>query len=331
VYEATKNYVFWMQKTSNTYILLTSKTQNKECFMGPLNNLFNKVDGWCQPTNQTGEAQSILVRYGSTRAVSVLACAPLEALAVAENAFNGLAQGVTLPFQFLANTFSCISGSDCCDFITRGKSTVEIVSDFLATIYKVAAYAVGTVSTVILGFAAPAANLSLHSWAGLFDNNRETAIAVLEAQKIQEQLEAEHEQLKKEITAKREAEDVVTKAEQEQQEVVKSALEQQAIEAGAQKAELEKQAIEAAKLAEVEIASKAEEERLALEAAKQLETQIAVNNAQATPVAAAVVGIDEETVNYDIIAQTKPSGWRFVDPRFYWSKFPQIRNRQQAI
>lgn len=299
--------------------------------MGPLNELMNKVDGWCQLANQAGEPQGVLVRYGVTRAVSVLGCAPLEIGAVAQNAVYGFAQGIALPFQVLSNTFSWISGSECCDFISRGKSTIELVSDLLATVYKVAAYAIGTASTVILGFAAPAANLSIHSRAGIFENRREVALAVLNAQKAKELDEAELELWKQNLIAQREADEAAQKAEQEKQEAAQLEQARIALEAAAK----EQQAIEAAKQAEIEAAKKSEEERLALEAAKQADTQASVNTAQTTtPVADAVGVIDDATVNDDVIVQTKPSKWRFANPLFYLNKIlnaiPQIRKNPQA-
>lgn len=313
------------ERISTTGLLIQKNT--KESTMSPLNNLMNRVDGWSQSLNpETDEPQGFFKRVVAGRLATVVFGVPLEVAAAAQNVFKTFYKGVFMPLKVVANTISCVSGTDALDVLDE---KLPKYKSFFKAVYRVAAYAIGTFFTLTVGFISPAANFKLHAVLGLGVNERErdqqAAAALIDIENAKKA-----EAVLKEAAAKLQAE-LTQKAEQEKAAAAaaKRAVQEKLAVEATKKAEQEKAAAEAAKKAELEkvIAKKAEAAKIAVEAGKKADQEKAAAAAQAAKkaeqekaaaaakientrnVAASEVDSIEAEINDILKVEHKPSTW----------------------
>lgn len=132
--------------------------------MDSVNNLLNRIDAWGQNFNpETNENQTWFKRNVATRFATVVVGSFLDITAMAKETFTV----ICVPPKFIVNTLIYISDSACLDSLDRKLPSTK---NLFATMYRIAAYAIGVISSVVVGFWSPSFNFKIHYSLGLVRN-----------------------------------------------------------------------------------------------------------------------------------------------------------------
>lgn len=163
--------------------------------MDPLNLVMNKVDNWSQKKVDETGFKHWAKRNILTRATTVLVGVPLEIATVAQNALAVPFYTAGVVAKLAVKTVRIFSSAE---FLRKADEALPTLGQLVKTILRVAAYAIGTIFTLVLGFISPSANFRLHCsipYLNLAVNVRENAIKeqLLQQLAIDEQKRAEEE------------------------------------------------------------------------------------------------------------------------------------------
>jgi len=233
--------------------------------MGPFMETMCNIDRWSKPVDpQTGAANSVFLRYGVTRAASVVVAAPTAIVAAAQNALYTpfIAAGAVL--RLGVKTIACLSSPESA--LNKFANKLPSVVDFLKTVARVAGYAIAAFTSATLGFLAPVVNMKMLQSCGLVVNKREEAIkaelAEEEAKRLADQKKTPSNVISQEEAELKAAQEALEKAAKEAAKAIAEKLAKEETEAKAAIEAERKAAEEAAKAA----AAKAAEEAAAKKA-----------------------------------------------------------------
>ena len=170
--------------------------------MEPLiNPIMNQVECWSQ-NNEKG-IQGWAKRHVLTRGVTVLVGVPLEIATIVQNIIAAPFYAVGASFELVTKSFRMCSSSE---ILRKIDEALPSPKQFIKTVLRVAAYIVGTFSTLFIGFISPSANFRLHCavpFLELSTNFRENKIKAEYKRKLEEeqQKRAQEEAQAEEILA----------------------------------------------------------------------------------------------------------------------------------
>lgn len=171
--------------------------------MHALNSWMNRIDSMIHSVDQQGNPPSLFKKSVLSRFGTVLVGAPLEVAAVAQNIILAPVYAVGAVAKLAVKTVRCVSSAE---FLRKMDQSLPSITDFIKTVLRIAAYAIGAISTAVVGFISPDFNFKAHCavpYLNLATNNRrllEDAAAEAERQKqAQKELNKALEEEKREL------------------------------------------------------------------------------------------------------------------------------------
>ena len=174
--------------------------------MHALNNWMNRIDGWRHSVDANGNPRSFFKKEILSRFGTALVGTPLEIAAVAQNIIAAPITAVGVVAKLGVKTVRCVTSAE---FFKKLDNALPSLKDFIRTVLRVFAYAIGAFSTATIGFISPDLNFAAHCKVPFlhlaYNKQQQIDQAAVEVQRqrtAEEELKAHEEQALYDTVAK---------------------------------------------------------------------------------------------------------------------------------